>query len=199
MSKGKFKSPGAGGSASLGANLIEGITGANVDPDPLGMRKKNTPADTSNADALARIATDLYTKTDPLRTALIGRSNDFLSGNLDVTKSPMFGSLKDAVDTQFQRAKSNTIGTTPAGGALTSALSDLEGSRASTMTQGIGDLAKGELDRSFGLATGLLPQTTGGLGTAAGIQANAFAQQQAQSAASKQGAGAGLGMLIAMM
>src|SRR5678809_678617 len=103
MGHGKFKSPGAGGSASLGANLIEGITGANVDPDPLGMRKKNTPADTSNADALARIATDLYTKTDPLRTALIGRSNDFLSGNLDVTKSPMFGSLKDAVDTQFQR------------------------------------------------------------------------------------------------
>lgn len=194
-----FKSPGSGGSASLSANLFEGLTGVNVDPDPLGMRKKNTPPDTSNADALARIATDLYNKTDPLRTSLISRGNDFLSGNLDVTSSPMFASLKNSVDSQFRKARENTLGTTPAGGSLTAALSGLEGTRANAMTQGIGDLAKSEMDRAFGLATGILPQTTSGLGAAAGIQSNLFAQQQAQNAQAKQGAGAGLGMIMAML
>jgi hypothetical protein len=188
-----------GRSASMGANVIEGITGVNVDPDPLGMRKKNEDPTNASADMLAKIAGDLYTKTDPLRTQLIGRSNNFLSGNLDVTQSPMFGSLKDAVDSQFAKARGNTIGNTPSGGALTAALTGLEGDRASTMTQGIGDLAQGEMDRSFGLATGMLPQTTGGLSAAAGIQAQMLGQQQAQSAAAKQGTGAGLGMLFASM
>lgn len=188
-----------GGSASLGANLIEGVTGVNVDPDPLGMRKKNEDPSNPSADMLAKIAGDLYSKTDPLRTSLIGRGNDFLSGNLDVTQSPMFGSLKSAVETQFAKAKGNTIASTPSGGALTSALTNLEGTRANTMAQGIGDLAQGEMDRAYGLATGMLPQTTGGLGAAAGIQAQMIGQQQAQNAAAKQGTGAGLGMLFASM
>lgn len=188
-----------GKSPSVGANIIEGITGVNVDPDPLGVRKKNQDPTNPNADALAKIATDLYNKTDPIRTNLIGRSNDFLSGNLDVTKSPMFGSLKGALDTQFSRARDNTLARTPTGGALTSALAGLEGDRARTMTQGVGELAGDELNRAYGLATGLLPQTTAGLGTAAGIQAQMLAGQQAQSAQAKSGAGAGIGMLLAAM
>ncbi|HEY6225407.1 MAG TPA: hypothetical protein VIW26_16610 [Gemmatimonadales bacterium] len=186
-----------GKSPSVGANIIEGITGVNVDPDPLGIRKKNEDPSNPSADALAKIATDLYNKTDPIRTNLIGRSNDFLSGNLDVTKSPMFGSLKSALDTQFARARDNTLARTAPGGSLVSALTNLEGDRARTMTQGVGDIADQELNRAYGFATGLLPQTTAGLGTAAGIQAQTLAGQQAQSAAAKNGAGAGVGMLLA--
>jgi hypothetical protein len=188
-----------GRSPSLGASLIEEATGVNVDPDPLGMRAKNNPPGNESADLLARIAGDLYKQTDPLRKSLIGRSGNFLDGSLDVTNSPMYGSLKNAVDSQFKRARDNTIGTTAPGGALTGALSNLEGSRASTMTQGIGELAEGELNRAFGLATGMLPQTTSGLGTAAGIQSQQLMAQQQQSAQAKQGAGAGLGMLVAAM
>ena len=188
-----------GGSPSLGATLIQGATGVNVDPDPLGMRAKNNPPENEAANQLAGISRALFEQTDPVRKQLIGRSNDFLGGNLDVTASPMYASLKNSVDSQFQRAKGNTISSTPAGGALTDALMNLEGSRANTMAQGTGGIAEQELNRAFGLGTGLLPQTTTGLGTAAGIQSQQLMAQQQQSASAKQGAGAGLGMLFAAM
>jgi hypothetical protein len=186
-----------GRSPSLGASLIEETTGVNVDPDPLGMRAKNNPQENEAANELAGVARALFQQTDPVRKQLIGRSNDFLGGNLDVTASPMYASLKNAVDTQFNQARGNTIASTPSGGSLTEALTNLEGSRANTMTQGVGTIAEGELNRAFGLGTGLLPQTTSGLGQAAGIQSQQLMAQQQQSAQAKQGAGAGLGMILA--
>lgn len=186
-----------GRSPSLGAALIEEVTGVNVDPDPLGVRAKQNPQENEAANELAAVSRALFQQTEPVRKELVGRSTQFLDGNLDVTASPMYASLKNAVDTQFQRARGNTIASTAAGGSLTEALTNLEGTRANTMTQGVGDIAEGELNRSFGLATGLLPQTTSGLGQAAGVQSQQLMAQQQQSAAAKQGAGAGLGMLIA--
>lgn len=149
-----------------------------------------------SADALSALSQQLFQETDPLRTSLIGRSADFLNGG-DVTNSPQFGSLKNAVDSQFTRARDNTIARTAPGGALTDALTGLEGTRASTMAQGIGGLQENELSRALGLATGSAPTALGGLGNAANAQAQAIAAQQAQQGAMKQGAGQGLGTLFA--
>lgn len=142
---------------------------------------------------LERIATDYYNQTDPIRQGLIGRSKQFLDGNLDVTASPMFGSLKLANEQQFQRARDNSIASNASGGGLTSSLVNLEGQKANSMTQGISALANDEMNRAMGFSN---PQTSmAGLGSAAQIQ-NSQAQFQAQQQAQmKQGMGRGLGLM----
>lgn len=160
--------------------------------------KLMSPSQTPNSgagDFLEKIATDYYNQTDPIRQGLIGRSKQFLDGNLDVTASPMFASLKLANEQQFQRARDNALSSNAAGGGLTSALVGLEGQKAQSMTQGISALAGDELNRAMGFAN---PQgAMSGLGTAAQIQ-NQNAQFQAQQEAQmKQGMGQGIGMLAA--
>lgn len=172
--------------------------------DPGGLSPSNpdshkNPKNNKNpsAEALAEISRALFEQTSPLRGGLIDRSNAFLAGDLDVTKSPMYAAMKTAVDSQFNRAKDNTIARTAAGGGLVDALSGLESDRAQTMTANIGQLAQGELDRSFGLATGILPTSTSGLGNAAAIQGNQLSEQAAMQQQTAQSAGMGLGMLLA--
>lgn len=159
--------------------------------------KKGGPAPNPSADALAKIATETYQQTQPIRTGLIDRSNAFLSGDLDVTNTPMFLGMKNAADSQFARARDNTIARTAPGGSLSSALADLEFGRANTLTQGAGQIAGDEISRAFGLATGSVPNSTSGLGQAANIQQQSIAAQQAQQAAGKQAAGQGAGILLA--
>lgn len=150
-----------------------------------------------SADALAKIATDTYAQTQPLRTGLIDRSNSFLSGDLDITGSPQYVGMKNAADVAFQRARDNTIARTSAGGGLSDALTDLEMGRANTLTQGGGMIAGDELSRAIQLATGSAGTTTAGLGQAASIQAQEIANQQASQAAGKQAAGSGAGIVLA--
>jgi hypothetical protein len=161
--------------------------------------KKGGPAPNPSADALAEISRRMFEQTDPLRTNLIGRSENFLNGGMDVTGTPQYLSMKNAADVQFQKARDNTIARTAAGGALTDALAGLESDRANFLTQGAGDIADTELNRAFGLATGLLPGAGQGLGQAAAIQAQQIQAQQAQQAAGKQAAGTGVGIILASM
>lgn len=188
----------------------EGGDGADIF-DPGGFFHQNKsknpdlPAQLPNtySDTLAAISQSLFADTAPARTNLLNRSNAFLGGGLDVTASPMYGSLKSAVDSQFGRARDNTIANTAAGGGLVDALSNQETQRAQTMTQGIGQLAQSELDRATGLATGLLPIGTGGLGKASETQAQTNAslyqaqiQQQQQQQAQQQQTGSAAGEFI---
>jgi hypothetical protein len=163
------------------------------------MGKGGDPAQNPYAVQLAELSKKLFEQTDPLRTGLIDRSNAFVSGNMDITASPMYAGLKSAVDSQFGRARDNTIARTAAGGGLTDALVDLETGRANTMAQGTGQLASDEMNRAMGLGTGLLPIGSGGLGQAANLQGQQIAMQQQQDAQAKQGAGAGVGMLAALL
>lgn len=179
--------------------------GGDPDADVLGIGargrqpggKKGPAAPNASADALAEISRRMFEQTDPLRTNLIGRSENFLAGNGDVTNTPQYLAMKNAADIQFGRARDNTISRTASGGALVDALAGLESDRANSLIQGAGGIADDEMSRAFGLATGLLPTTTSGLGQAAGIQAQQLAAQQAQQAAGKQAAGTGAGILLA--
>jgi len=150
---------------------------------------------------LRKRSRNLFDETSPLRTGLIDRASQFLSGDLDVTSSPLFGPLKGAVESQFENARENILASSPRGGALTDALSDLDFSRASELTRGIGDIAQGELGRAFSLATGTpLTASLGGLGQSGAIQAD-IARTNAEATSrnkqtigeSAQGAGQAMG------
>lgn len=172
------------GGAVAGAMLSNGKDGGGSGPT-------SNPA----ADAQSRIAEALWNETSPLRKLFLDRGNAFLTGGLDVTQSPMFGNLKNAVETQFGRAKQNVLETSPVGGGLTSALAALEAQKASTMTSGISGIAEGELSRAFGMASGAPGQALAGLGSAASIQGALASANAARAASAKQGMGQGLGML----
>lgn len=114
-----------------------------------------------------------------------------------IHSSPQFASLKDAIDRQFSMAKKNLLGTTPAGGALTSSLANLEGQRAGNMASGFGDLAEREMARAFALGTGQTPIALSGLGSAAGSLGQIQAAQAQQQSATTQALGYGAGRLMA--
>lgn len=160
---------------------------------------KGSEYDIGSANDLSGMAKALFAETDPLRRGLIGRSEQFLGGGLDVTQSPMYGALKQGAEDQYARARRNILAATPGGGALTSALTDLEKAKAGTMTAGTGELANQELARAMSLATGApLTASFGGLGTAGSIQAQAAQAEAAQNAAAKGAMGQGAGSMAAL-
>lgn len=124
------------------------------------------------------MARALFNQTDPLRRNLISQSQDFLSGDQDVSASPVFRAMRSQIEGQYGVARNNIIGDTPTGGALTQALVELEGGRADALTQGAGQVAGSELDRALALATG---QTGTAAYSAAGGAASAAQLAQARS------------------
>src|SRR3990167_4971453 len=128
-----------------------------------------------------QLAAALAEQTDPLRRMLLGRSERVVGGDLGA--SPVFSAMKNQAEGQYNVAKSNIIGSTPAGGALTAALAGLEGDRADTLTQGAGAVYDTEIARALGLATGQTGQAMTGLSSAASLQA-----AQAQAEADREGA-----------
>jgi hypothetical protein len=158
-----------------------------------GGNKKGGNGSTPASDAQMQMAQQLFSQTDPIRQSLIGQSQKFLSGGNDVMQTPAYGALKLSADQNFNQAKDNLISTTAPGGALTSALTNLEGSRANTLTQGAGSLYGDALSRATTLGTGMTGQSLSALGQAGYTQAQ-VAQSQATQNAGKSGAlGSGLG------
>jgi hypothetical protein len=104
--------------------------------------------------------------------------------------------MKDQIESQYGNARTNIIGDTPAGGALTSALVDLERGRAGSLTQGAGTVAGIEADQAMALATGQTGTAVGAAGSAAAAQAQR-AQAAAEQEAGLYGAlGGGLGAFL---
>jgi hypothetical protein len=58
----------------------------------------------------------------------------------DVTGTPTYAALRDSADQTFRQARESATARLPAGGALIEALADLEGRKASTLTQGAGQI-----------------------------------------------------------
>lgn len=132
------------------------------------------------AQAQARLAEQLVGESSPLRRGLIADANAFVSGGRDVSSLPEFAAAKSIGEAQFQRARDATIANTPEGGALTSALTGLEGDRARGFTELSGALAGDEVNRAIQMATFGAAQGSSGLGAAANAQAMR-AQAEAQS------------------
>jgi hypothetical protein len=153
--------------------------------------RSGIPQSGSYEDIQAAIARDLYAATDPVRQALIGRASDYMAGGVD--SSPLYGAYKSDLETQYGRARDAIIGATPSGGALTSALTNLESARARDLAQARGQIDENELMRAINLATGTTNQTMQGLGYASGVQAQRQAAEASRDAAMMQSLGTGLG------
>ncbi|MDD5189446.1 MAG: hypothetical protein PHE50_00205 [Dehalococcoidales bacterium] len=135
---------------------------------------------------------------NPLRESLFGRSQNFLGGGLDVTQTPSYAALKNQAENQFSLARDNALSSLPQGGALYSALTGLEGQKASNLTQAQGGLYENELARAFALGTGQAPTFAGtqGLTSLAASGAPLAAQQNAQAFQALGGLGSGIGKYL---
>lgn len=133
------------------------------------------------AQKQAALAGSLFDESDPLRKALIARSSTYLNGGVDA--SPQFMAFKAAAEPQFNAARDSIIADTPAGGPLTSALTNLNANKARTLTQAQGGIDESELARALALGTGTVPTAVAGVGNAAGIEAQRAQTSAAQTAA----------------
>jgi hypothetical protein len=162
----------------------------------MGGKSVDAP-DNPQAEELSRIAGRAYNLTDPTLHWLNYRSQNFLGGNLDPSQSALYAPLKVSTEQNYENARKNLLSSTPAGGALTSALGNLERDRARTLTAGRGAIAQDEINRSMQLASVGLGQELGGLSNAASLQQQGINQAMTQEGAAATGKGQGLGTLAA--
>lgn len=155
------------------------------------MTKGGDAGDNPFATQQARIAEQLFTQTDPIRRKLIDRSQVYLSGGID--ESPAFQSYRAQSDPFYSRAQENIIQSTPEGGGLTEALSNLEADRARGLATARGSIDEQERNLAVLLGTGTLPQTMQGLGSAAAVQGQNLASAQAREGAIFNAVGEGVG------
>lgn len=160
----------------------------------LGGKKKKKKQGFS--DVQAQLAQDLFNQTDPLRQALIGRSESFLGGGMDVTQTPMYQNLQRTAGINFNQAKDNAIARFAPGGALIDALTGLEGDRAGVLSQGASNIYGSELDRATALGTGMVAPALGAIGQAGQVQAMNAQASADRNAAKMGGIGSGIGAIM---
>ena len=167
---------GAEGGASVagpgGIGAAGGIANALSGGDTGQGGGSGTPSSGNYLDVLAQLSQDYFGQTQGLRTGIIDRGEQFLAGDLDVTKSPLYASGKNAAEVQYGLARDATLANLPSGGGLQSALARGETDKARTMTDLSAQIGQDEYNKIFGLATSAPAVALGGLGTAAGQQAN---------------------------
>jgi len=156
------------GGGQVGNQLTGGGTGGNM-------------ATAGGPTSLAEMALDLYKRTDPARQSIIDRGTNFLEGGLDVTQSPMWGSGKNAAETQYQLARDATMANLPGGGALQSALATGETDKARTLTDLASRIGMDEYSKIYGLASGAPQQSMSGMGMAGQTDATLAGQQMYQN------------------
>ena len=155
---------------------------------------------TGGPTSLTEMALDLYNKTGPARQSIIDRGTNFLEGGLDVTQSPMWGSGKNAAETQYQNAREAMMANLPSGGALQSSLATGETDKARTLTDLASRIGMDEYNKIYGLASGAPQQSMSGMGmseqtgaTLAGQQMYQNVQEDAQKNQLYSDLGAGIG------
>jgi len=161
----------------------------------MGKETKRDEGASRALNAQVELGERLVDQSDPLRQQLLNQSGDFLGGNFDVTGTPQFAAGKDIQEQQFGRARDNIIAGTPEGGGLTSALTNLEGARASGLTGLTGGLAEAEQNRALQLGTFGAAQGSQALGSAGSIQAQLAAAEGAQNAGKASGLGSAGGAI----
>jgi len=159
------------------------------------MGKDNTADQAAGqaAEAQTKLAQQLVGETTPLRQNLISDAGQFVSGERDVTSLPEFRTYKNTAEDQYQRARDSVIGSTPEGGGLTAALTQLEGQRAGNLADFTGALAGTEIQRALQLATFGAAQGSQGLGSAGFLQGQRAQAQANQNAGKAGGLGTALG------
>lgn len=156
---------------------------------------------------LSDISKEMYSTTSGLRTSLLDHYNKVLEGNYDYKSdeayAPLFATAKQGIEDQYGVARQNIMGSTPRGGGLTKALSNIETARASDMGTVPMNLQSQIANSLFNQATGTAwnaPQTSiSALGQANNTYGMRMMQQQASAAQGKSGLGQGIGSLAGQL
>lgn len=144
-------------------------------------------------EAQTKMAQELFQQSAPARAALFRQGEQFLSGNYDVTGTPMFGAGKNMLEDQFRMAQDSIIGNVPEGGGLSAALANADIGRARGLTDLTGALASDQMNRITGLASGGAVQGSNVMSQAAGVAAQRAQAAAQESAGKAQGAGSAAG------
>lgn len=142
-------------------------------------------------EQLAAMASELFSQTAPMRESLIGDMTSAAAGTYNPSKSPLFSPRFADVNKQYARARENIMSSTPRGGGLTAALTNLEGNRAGSVAEVNSGIINDMLSKAYGTAFSSQPMQ--GLSAAAsglsGRQSMAMQADAAQQAAKKQAQG----------
>lgn len=179
--------------------------GGGIFGSPLGKASEPEIKSSRYADKLAKMGEQYWNQTAPLRSQVVGRSTDFMRGNLDVTQSPVYtagqtalekqyGIAQNTLEDQYGVAQQQMLSSMPSGGGLQQGLSDLSSNRAgsladlssakaTSLSDLVSQLAQDEYSKAYGMAQ-LSPQSSmAGLTGAGGVMSPVLGSQ-----ANKQGA-----------
>ena len=149
---------------------------------------------TSNAaNAMSGIAAGLFNQTNPLRKGMISNWEDMLSGDYDMSQSPLYGAGKYNLGTQFNTARDNIMGALPAGGGLQKAIADTYTQEAGGLANIAGNSFQNEYDKAYGLAAGAPQTAISGLGGSGALSAQNYGSKLGKTGDLGQGLGYYLG------
>jgi len=149
-----------------------------------------------------QLAQEKWGAVEPMFNQFAGNLFDVLQGNYQPGSSPMYGPLREGVESQYDVAQENIMGNLPQGGALVDALANLETARASGLGNILAGLTQDDINRAFTMATGNIPDPSGMTMSSAlagqGNLLNTIANLNTNAMQNMTQAGMGAGMLWGM-
>ena len=83
--------------------------GGGILGSPLGKASSPEIESSRYADKLAKMGMQYWNQTQPLRNSVIGRSTDFMQGDMDVTQSPVFAAGQNQLEDQYGVAQQQML------------------------------------------------------------------------------------------
>lgn len=153
-------------------------------------KSNKSPHTAGYEDALSQVANEYYRNTAPLREEFLKQGMGVLQGTQPAETLPgvqgLLGSVRPGIESQYNVARDNILASTPKGGGLTQALTNLESSRAGNLsearTQILSDAVNKWLAQTYGGAFGAPGQAMQGLTGAAGSYASRYGSNAAAQA-----------------
>jgi hypothetical protein len=121
---------------------------------PLGKASSSEKLQENLAQTLAAMAQDYWLGTAGLRSGVTNQLQKFISGNFDVTGTPVYAAGKGQAEDQYGIARQNLLSSMSSGGALNQSMGDLEGSRARTLADLASQIATDMYSKAYGEALG---------------------------------------------
>lgn len=108
-------------------------------------------------DMLMGMSNEQWTGTRPVRNAVYNRLDNFMKSGMDPTTSVLYPYGKDTIEKKYVQGKNEMLSTLPEGGAMYSALGDLERDKASSYLDLVQKIVGDEYNKAYGVATGTNP------------------------------------------
>lgn len=162
-----------------------------------GGKKHTQRAARAMARETAAKGNELFAAGKPVFSRLGNQFANFLSGDFDVTQSPLWAPGKLAAEQAYGSAQQNILSNMPAGGALLDELGDVERAKANTLTNLSGQVGQDMFGKAMTYGMGM-PQL--GISAMTGSGANmanlagSEAAANAQRTSAKLGKGGDLGL-----